>query len=605
MRIFFRLWFAFAGLLCLPECVAQPGTEDSFLLAERPGLIGRLAKSIRVNQVRTEPIKTANPYLIHTGKKIRNVEIIPFGFDRNLYDTSRIRESAGIRAANALHKNTTNRVIRNNLFFEAGDLVQPYLLADNERHLRELTFIQDARIIIRPVIPTSDLVDVVVITKDVFSLGLGLRMSSTTRMRVDLKEENFAGSGSKVQASVYYEKDRRPTFGHGFQFIRRNIGGSFVDWSTGYQTYRRSFTSGRAEENFFYTRFDKPLVSAYMPWTGSAELSFHRTDDGFQKDSVYDSDLRYSYLYADVWAGYNFGSQRLRTKNQSTRLRKLISVRGLHQYFDRVPFSVPRFQDFRFPNITAFLASVSLFKQHFYRTNFIYGFGRNEDVAEGFTASLIGGWTRKQRRERNYYGLDAQYSHFNRSGFYSAYTFRLGGFFHEGKPEDVDILLNVEHFTRLKKINSQWYRRFFLNAGFTRQFSPEFNQPLLLQSVFGLPYFRNGDLGGDLRATVKAEAVFYHMRKFLGFRIAPFVFTDWCVLRPVNLPFSQTDLFSALGGGFRTRNENLVFGTIEFKGFYFPRRVAGMKGFRFDVTSNIRFKFNTAFVRKPDFVSPN
>jgi hypothetical protein len=144
-----------------------------------------------------------------------------------------------------------------------------------------------------------------------------------------------------------------------------------------------------------------------------------------------------------------------------------------------------------------------------------------------------------------------------------------------------------------------------MSAGFTHQVNPIFNQPLLLQSVFGLPYFRNGNLGGDMRVTAKMEAVFYHMRKFLGFRMAPFVFSDWCVLRPVGFSFNKSDVLSAIGAGIRTRNENLVFGTIEFKGYYFPRTVAGMKGFRFDVTSNLRFKFNSSFVRKPDFVSPN
>jgi hypothetical protein len=605
MLLFVRFFLVFLVLLGTSGLYAQDVPEDSFLVNNRPGLWGKLAKSIQLSRVSTEPVRMANPYLVHTGKKIRNIEIIPFGFERNLYDTSQIKESAGIRAANALHKNTTNRVIRNNLFFREGDLIQPYLVADNERHLREQIFIQDARIIVRPVVPTSDLVDVIVITKDVFSLGVGMRLSSTTRMRLDLKEENFAGSGSKVQASTYYEKDRRPSWGHGFQFIRRNIAGSFVDWSAGYQTYRRSFSSGRAEETYVYTRLDKPLVSAYMPWIGSAELSFHRTTDAFRKDSIYDADFRYSYLNVDAWMGYNFGSQKLRTRNQGTRLRKLIAVRGLHQDFDRIPFSVPAFVDYRFADITALLTSVSVFRQNFYRTSFIYGFGRNEDVAEGFSASLIGGWTRKQKIERNYYGFDAQYSKFNRSGFYSSYTLRFGSFFRNGRAEDLDVLANIDHFTRLRQINSMWYRRFFMSAGFTHQVNPIFNQPLLLQSVFGLPYFRNGNLGGDMRVTAKMEAVFYHMRKFLGFRMAPFVFSDWCVLRPVGFSFNKSDVLSAIGAGIRTRNENLVFGTIEFRGYYFPRTVAGMKGFRFDVTSNLRFKFNSSFVRKPDFVSPN
>jgi hypothetical protein len=108
-----------------------------------------------------------------------------------------------------------------------------------------------------------------------------------------------------------------------------------------------------------------------------------------------------------------------------------------------------------------------------------------------------------------------------------------------------------------------------------------------------------------MRATMRGETVFFNMNKFWGFRMAPFLFTDLCVIRPINLPTSKSELYSALGAGVRTRNENLVFGTIELKGYYFPRPIDGMRGFKVEVNTNIRFKYNSTFVRKPDFVIPN
>jgi len=67
----------------------------------------------------------------------------------------------------------------------------------------------------------------------------------------------------------------------------------------------------------------------------------------------------------------------------------------------------------------------------------------------------------------------------------------------------------------------------------------------------------------------------------------------------------KSDLYSALGGGIRTRNENLVFGTIELKGYYFPRTNGDMKGWKVEVSSNIRFKYISTFIRRPDFVKAN
>ena len=66
-----------------------------------------------------------------------------------------------------------------------------------------------------------------------------------------------------------------------------------------------------------------------------------------------------------------------------------------------------------------------------------------------------------------------------------------------------------------------------------------------------------------------------------------------------------TDLFTAVGGGVRTRNENLVFGTIELKGFYFPRLNGNMRDWKIEVNSNIRFRFKSSFIRRPDFIIAN
>jgi len=226
-------------------------------------------------------------------------------------------------------------------------------------------------------------------------------------------------------------------------------------------------------------------------------------------------------------------------------------------------------------------------------------------VPEGFSASLIGGWTRKEDKNRPYYGVEALRSHFSKKGFYSTFTFRMGGYVYQKRWEDIDILLNVDHFTRLKKMGRKWYNRNFFSAGFTKQIRPVLNQPLMIGSIFGIPYFRGNPGPSDVRSTGKAETVFFNMRKFWGFRMAPFLFADMCMLTPTNQPFAKSDLYSAVGAGVRTRNENLIFGTIELRGYYFPRTLPGMKNYRIELGTNIRFKYNSTFIRKPDFVIPN
>ncbi|MES2890406.1 MAG: hypothetical protein V4725_00290 [Bacteroidota bacterium] len=593
--------------LFLPTVRAQDrsGEKDTFFLVKKKGLLGRLGRSISTDEENTALIETVNPYRIHEGKSVNSIRIVSLGFERNLQDTTVIKRSIGVIIANAFHKNTREKVIYNNLFFREGSPVNSYLLADNERHLREQTFIQDARILLVPVEGSTDLVDVVVITKDVFSIGGTVNVSGVDRVRLGVREENIGGTGSKLSLSTLYEKNRRPNFGYGAEFINRNIGGSFINLKMGFQNYRNAFNSGRREETYVYAQLEKPLVSQYMRWIGSFEISQNKTSNAYIKDSLYQSDFQYNYVNTDAWIGYNFGKNGLLPGGKTGRLRKLVAVRSMYQKFDKMPERNAFIYDYRFVNTTGVLMSFNLFKQNFYKTSFIYGFGRNEDVPEGFTAAVIGGWTETNKRSRPYYGLDLQHTNFNKKGFFSSYTFRLGGYDYKGKMEDFDILANIEHFTRLRKLNTQWLNRNFYSVGFTRQINPLMNQPLFLRSVFGIPYHWNGQINADMRGTIRGETVFFNMNKFWGFRMAPFMFADLCVIKPSNLSYQKSELYSAFGAGIRTRNENLVFGTIELKGYYFPRPLENMRGFKIEVSSNIRFKYNSFFVRKPDFVVPN
>jgi hypothetical protein len=598
-------------LLTTIDVLAQdlPGQRDTFFLSKRKGLLGKLGKSISVDQPGIIPIKTANPYRIHAGKTIRSIEIMSLGFERNINDTNKVRNTFSVILANAFHKNTREKIIANNLFFHEGSKVDPYVIADNERHLRDQVYIKDARILVVGVTGSTDLVDVIVITKDIFSIGGNVGISSLNRVRLGVKDANFGGTGSEVSVSSFYERDRHPNFGYGAELIKRNLRGSFIDWTIGFQTYRRAFSSGRNQENYFYTRLAKPLVSLSTPWIGDAELSVGKTNNYYTRDSLYQSDHMYGYYNGDAWFGYNFASRQQLSEDLtykvSNRLRKFIGIRGLYQRFNELPKKNEVIYDYRYADIRAALLSFSIFKQEFYRTNFIYGFGINEDVPEGISASIIGGWTDKEKRTRSYYGVEARRSHFSKMGYYTTYTFRFGSYSYKKKWEDTDLLIGLDHFTRLRKLGSMWFNRNFYSASFTQQMRPVLNQPLVLRSMFGLPYYDNTTIAADLRGTVRGETVFYNMNKYWGFRTAPFFFGDLSAIRPINESYKKAELYSAWGAGVRARNENLIFGTIELRAYVFPRPIGYMKGYKIDLSTSLRFKFNNTIIRKPDFVLPN
>jgi hypothetical protein len=461
---------------------------------------------------------------------------------------------------------------------------------------------------------STDSVDVLVLTKDIFSLGAKVKIDSRAKGRIEgVGDENLAGSGTRLVVGGFYDEPRTPQKAFGGEIIRRNIGGSFIDWTARASNYAPSFTTGRREEEQIFTSLEKPLVTPFFPGTGALEAGYYRSTNGYVSDSLYAAAFKYAYYNVDGWWGYSLDKHKGLYANREIRIHNFIAFRAFDQHFNEVPAMYKTIFDHSFSNTTGALASLNIFKQVFYKTNFIYGFGRNEDVPEGFSIALTGGYVTKQNQgfaikqqvRRPYSGLDFTYTNFTSKGFYSNFTVRGGGYFYRNRFEDIDMLFNVEHFTRLKKLNAYWYHRTFINTGIAAQVNPVFNAPLVINSVFGLPYFNPENIKSDFRTTLKLESVYYNTKKILGFRIAPFVFTDFVLLKQTKQSFSKTDFYSALGGGIRTRNENLVFGTIEVRAYYFPRANGDMRGWKVRVSSNIRFKYNSSFIRKPDVVSAN
>jgi hypothetical protein len=119
---------------------------------------------------------------------------------------------------------------------------------------------------------------------------------------------------------------------------------------------------------------------------------------------------------------------------------------------------------------------------------------------------------------------------------------------------------------------------------------------------YGNEVLSNERVGGTLRSTAKVESEFFSPWSVVAFRFAPFVFSNVSVFSPYDY---QTKVLSSVGGGIRTRNESFVFGTIELKGYYFPQKNFYNERFRFSLSTNVIFKYNTQFLKKPDFIQIN
>ncbi len=608
LRHFILFYFNLIMLLfCVNVCAQEKPKEDSFFLLKKKGLLKKLGQSIYVSSDDFEPIKADNPFQKFKGKIIRSITIAPTGFYTIVNDTVNGRKNHfGEKIKDLFHKNTLNYVIKKNLFFEVGDRLLPLLLSDNERFLREQAFLQDAVIFVKDDSATSAFVDIVILTRDIFSLGASVNVSTLKKAESFIQDENLFGSGDRMEITGLYDYDRQNKLGISGAYTKRNIRGSFINWTTGFKTYNAAFNSGRQEETSIYSNFEKPLLSRYSAWMGAALFAFNTTNNNYRVPSLeYKNQFKYKSLATDAWAGLNIGYKNKKEQDSDKRLRHFVALRSFYYNFFTVPDDFKDTYNPAYANIYGVLASYTLYKQNFIKTNFIYGFGRKEDVPQGISATIVSGYTLKEGIRRSYLGFEFEGTTFSKKGHFTDFTFKAGSFINNKNLQDGTVLMGINRFTNLYKLSRNWRNRNFVGINFAHQFNNLLSFPLTLESSNGLPYFNNVGIAADTRTTLKFESVFYNLKKFLGFRFAPFVFSDLGLLKALNEPTNQTKGFSAIGAGVRTRNENLVFGTIELRGYYFPRVNEGIKDLRVEFTTKLRFRYNSNFLRRPDFVTAN
>ncbi len=537
------------------------------------------------------------------GKIIRRVQYMNLGFERSFSDTTSRISNLSTRLGDALHQNTKDWVIRQNLFLKPGQKVQPYILADNERFLRNLDFIQDARILLRSVPGSPDSVDMLVFTKDLFSLKVVLDNEGTNTLKTRISESNFLGMGQKIQSTLMLSRVSDPAFGYGFEYSKNNVGGSFAQLTTGYNNIDLGPAIGYEPEASSYVFIDRPLPSPYSHYAGGFQWSANRAINIY---SLPDSQwYDYAYQILDVWGGYNLSLNHIMRSDSGVRDRKFLSLRYFRQHFSNAPAYFETRFDPIYNNKEALLAQMTFFRQEFIKTQYLYGFGVTEDVPYGYNVSLTAGGWRQNDLLRPYAGLTVDYYTAKASGQFTQYYLNAGTMKSGSQFNDAALMLGFSRFGRVIFSGSDVKIRPYLRLTYARIFNPITYAPLRLNNTFGLREFGSDSAQGFERISFQSEATFFTRFKPLGFRLAPFLYADGALLRDEHEAFDKASFYTSFGGGLRTHNANLIFGTIEAKLCFFPRPVEGQPIFKFLISSDLRYRYRTNYIQKPDIIQLN
>lgn len=592
-------------LLCgLATAAQSPDTAKT-------GVIDRLKKTPisqkTMESIRAKPeadtvfnYKSEDAFLPYEGWTIRKIIIQTLHFNRTVQDTTRVFKNLLIKAGEKLHTDSRERVIRDFLFIKEGQHLNPYRVADNERFLRDLDFIKDSRIHVVHADSATQTVDLLVMPRDVFSLGASLEPKDIDQFELKIQEANLIGQAMRVQYLGDYDGTAAPPLSSEWLFQSRNVLGSFIDATIAHTNINTGRSLGLENEQARYFRLERPLFMPYARWAGGLELSSNESVNRFLKpDTLF---AQYKYRYNDLWAGFTFGQSRMPRRKLENRNRKFFSVRLLDQHFTALPTTGFQLAE---PNLYVnrkmALAKLTFFRQDFYKTKYVFGFGRTEDIPYGYQLSFTGGMERLGLVERPYLAVEYTESIADRAGNILSINASLAGYHHQGSTQDVLLRVATSYFSKVYEMKS-WNLRHSLELGYQRFGDRTVKRPLDINGVNGLQGFSADSLRGDESFKLRAQLLLFTGWRLLGFG---FTLVPQYDLGYLNKVINQSFIHKTLHGfslGVRTRNENLIFNTIELRGYYFPKTVGTADPYRIELRSNLRIKYPTNLIRSPTTV---
>ncbi|MGC9374431.1 MAG: hypothetical protein ACP5DQ_05245 [Bacteroidales bacterium] len=508
-----------------------------------------------------ENIRKERYFNLYKGKTIHKIEIIKLDvFGPELYDSSTTPLLNWIqKTGNKTHVKTRDFIINNNLLFSEGDTIDPTLLIDNERLFRALDYIKDATIQIAEVPGNKNLVDVLVVTKDVFSAGFYFDLWDYRSGSLEIYENNLVGIGHKIQGRWLIDTYESPPMGYAFNYKINNIGNSFIKSEI---HYYKAFNTEKIE-----IKANRQLFSYNTKWAGHISFSQTSTLRDIKKIDTTLTNVRLNYATQDIWLARSF---LVKTQNikYANRTRLVIGARYTNNKFYKGPEVSERY-NFEYHDNQIFIGSIAFSRQKFYTSNLIYAFGKTEDIPVGLLTQIDFGFEQDEFFNRPYAGFIFAHGLYHpKIGFLNFKT-ELGGLYYDDKIEQGVVKFNAKTISNIHYLKHIKWRN-FLNINYTRGINRFPDEKIYFNAKNDIWGFETDELYGLKKLSFNSELVAFTNLYLYNFRFVFFGFWDIGFIGPENQSVFRNNLYSGVGLGVRVRNENLVFKTFQIKFAFYP-----------------------------------
>lgn len=525
-----------------------------------------------------------NAYLKYQGQSIKEIRFKQVDLlEGQVGDTSIIAITKAGIWLNKTHIHTLEPVLRRNLLFNESDKVDPITIADNERHLRNLSILEDARILLEPHPEDSSQVIAIVITKDRFPWGLDGSFSSFSKFSAEIKHRNIAGTGSRFSSEYLFNSNGDPQHGYSFGLGYENFFNTFASIEL---RHARSW-----KNNLLGLNIDRDYLASSLKYLGGLQVGWE--NDSVQQrigDSLFPA--AYHINYFDIWAARSFQIQ------MQKRHQLVAGFRYLNNQFRNRP-EVAADSNELYYNRDLLLTSLSLSQINYFKSNYILAFGITEDIPTGFRISGLAGYDWAEFENRWYTGFEFAFAKYYPKLGYFVNLAQIGSFV------DSDGLTNgawknyFHYFSPLLKIN-RFSVRNFLTLEYTQGVNPALSQSIDLKNhIRGL----NGNqITGSDFTSINLESVLFAPWYFYGFKMALFGFTEWGQIEEQRLGIKYKKLYGNIGIGSRIRNESLVFQTIEIQMGQLIKAPEDANPFNIEISLTAPFAFKRIFSYKPRLI---
>lgn len=522
-----------------------------------------------------------------SGKKIASVRLVrlhPFG--TSLQDTLQTAQKWYEKAGNHLHMNTAKTKLRMQLLFHPGDSVDPLLMAENEKLMRDLDYLEDVFFRLDPVGEGSNEVNVVVLTKDRFEYAFDM---SATTSHSDLKliNENMFGFGHRLNLGMAQQNSVLPEMGFYFSYSVNNILGKFINSSFGYSdTYLKKG---------WYLTAERKFLTSKEKNAGGFFIEHLSKYNHLNEDHPIELDTSIAYRTYDLWFQHAFspiGNRQHKTILAFRYLDQLFQ-RSQDDYFGNSPF----IRDHQF-----LLTSLSHSKRNLYKNNQIYGYGVTEDIPYGHLYELTTGLDHSQFGNWPYLGISLNNSFIDREGRYYNARFALDGFLDQDQIRQGSLLISANFFSN-KFIAWDDPCRFFLKMEILSGINRFREEYLKIDGRFGIRDFYTHSLKGENRLKLNFEIVRYLRFNLHNFKFTNYLFADFAFLSTKLHSLLADNFYAGIGTGFRIYNESLVFKIIDARISWFPHRPPeGIPPFGTNLQGLSKARFDDFMGKKPQLI---